>query len=119
MTIDFPSPDAHAQGWRLVSREALTEQNWINASDAVPALLLVLDTSGEWWAVAPDCRHCAAPLIDALRKTATGNGLDELSCTQCGAAHGPAVADCDCVALMIVDEEIYAAPGIDTSNRSD
>ena len=119
MTNDLPSPDGHAQGWRLVSREALTEQSWIDASNAAPALLLVLDTQGDWWAVTPDCRNCATRLIDALRKDATSSGLDEFYCAQCGAAHGPGVADCDCVALMVVDEEIYAAPSIDTSDLAD
>ena len=119
MSDDFPSLDRHAQGWRLVSRNAHTGQAWINASDADPAMLLVLDTRGDWWAIAPDCRHCGAPLLDVLRKDTAHGARDELHCAQCGTAHGPHVADCERIALMVVDEEIYAAPSIDVRNWSE
>jgi len=110
MSNDIPTPDAHAQGWRLVSREANVGKIWIDARSASPSLLLVQDTQGEWWAVPPDCRECAAPLINALKSDTSRVGLDELCCCQCGTAHGHAIAGCPCAALMVVDEEIYAAP---------
>jgi hypothetical protein len=53
MSDDFPSPDGHAQGWYLVSRQALGDRTWIDASDMTPALLLLRDCAGEWWALAP------------------------------------------------------------------
>ena len=119
MTNDFPGPDRHSQGWRLISRSALCEPNWINASDADPALLLMLDTHGDWWAIAADCSHCGAALIDVLHNNTQHAGRDELQCAQCGTLHGPHVAGCECVALMVVDEEIYAAPDIDVNHWSD
>ena len=119
MRKDFPSPDGYAQGWRLISRDAACGRNWIDAVDGDQALLLVLDTHGDWWAVAAHCRQCTAPLASALHKDTTGTGFDELRCTQCGSAHGPAVNDCECVALMVVDDEIYAAPDVDVSDDTD
>ena len=112
MAHDPSSPDAHAQVWRLISDQAHSARTWIDAHDANPALLLVLDTQGDWWAVAPDCRECAGSLTDVLRKGAVADGLDELRCAHCGAAHGPGVDECAAVTLMVVDEEIYAAPDI-------
>jgi hypothetical protein len=109
MSNDIPTPDAHAQGWRLVSQEANTGKTWIDARAALPSLLLVQDTQSEWWAVSPSCRDCAAPLIDALKSNASRAGLDEFCCGQCGTAHGHAIAGCPCAVLMVVDEEIYAA----------
>ena len=89
-------------------------KTWIDAREASPSLLLIQDTQNEWWAVSPDCRGCAAPLVDALKSNATRIGLDELCCGQCGTAHGHAIAGCRCAALMVVDEEIYAvAPGLE------
>ena len=108
MSNDFARAERHAQGWRLISNEARADKKWIDASHANPALLLVLDSHGDWWAVSPQCRQCAAPLRNVLRTVAMPAGLDELHCAQCGAAHGPTVAGCECVPLMVVDEEIYA-----------
>ena len=120
MSDDFPSPDGHAQGWRLISREASTDRSWIEVSDMTPALLLLVDGASEWWAVAANCRQCASALVNGLTEPAGAraiNGFDELHCVHCGAAHGPAVAGCACIALMVVDEEIYALPDIDALRR--
>ena len=110
MSDDIPTPGAHARGWRLVSRGANAGKTWIDARTATPAMLLVLDTQEEWWAIPADCQNCSAPLIGALKSNASHVGLDEFYCAQCGTAHGHAAAGCECIALMVVDDEIYAAP---------
>ena len=119
MTNDFPSPDRHARGWRLISGDAHSDRPWIDAGDVDPPLFLARDANGDWWAVSAVCRQCAAPLLDALGEDTTRTGFDELVCAQCGAAHGPAVVDCDCLALMVVDEEIYVAPDVSAYDGAD
>jgi hypothetical protein len=110
MDHGLPTPDGHAQGWRLITDDARPERAWIDATGASPALLLVRDTQQDWWAITPECRICGATLLDVLRSATTAGGLDELHCANCGTAHGPEIDDCHCVALMVVDEEIYIAP---------
>ena len=108
MADDIPSPEAHAQGWRLITDDARPERRWIETRNIQPSLLLVLDSEQDWWAVASACQHCGADLAANLRTATPIHGLDELRCAQCATAHGPKVSDCTCVALMVVDQEIYA-----------
>ena len=117
MSDDFSSPDRHAQSWHLVSREALADRTWMDASDMNPALLVLLDCAGDWWAISPHCRQCASPLAQGLTRH-TRKAIDELDCARCSTPHGPAVADCECVSLMVVDEEIYALTTIDALHTS-
>ncbi len=73
--------------------------------DGMDTVLLVADEEGAWWAVPGACRKCGDSLEPASKEVL--NPTQSLRCHACGTLHGPHIDDCEQVATLVVDDEIY------------
>lgn len=101
----FQTPAQHAESWCL----AMSAASHVDlARVEVPGLgpvILKADGEGGWWALAANCQRCGGEIASA--PTAAPGAGTVVTCTACGAAHGPHEPGCVCIATLVVDDEVY------------
>ena len=99
------TPEELAGRWRLAAQVPDAVRRLIVQPDGMDLVLLVADGEGDWWSVSATCRACGT-LLEPKSSEVT-EPADVVTCTACGAAHGPQVADAATLPTLVSDDEIY------------